>query len=483
MNTTHGSVGRAIVAGVILYVLASRHEASGGQAAGLVHETSEPASARPPLGSPDFRPSPTRPVGWRGDWTGRFPGAKPPTEWSRRIKGSTTEIRYQADKPAGEPGAGSHPLEYFTLKEWLVAGPYAADGPAAGIERDFLGGEGDHEPAREARAGDSTWKALRVGIETQSRHYHNEGTCGDLNVDFVYVFGKLPESVAETKPEALDDKVAYAHTYFHSPTASEVLLRVNYTAAAIKVFLNGRQVAIQPGQPVQIAPEKGWNRLLVKAASGQATAPEGQNSWISRWRFAAYLEPVPPVSYETRNIAWMTRMTGRSMSQPIVVRDRIYVGSGMTDLLCLDKGTGRIIWLRSNTPYDAMTEAERAAVAPETKEKIEPLVARLDALNDEAVRAINAGISPTDPSPDGQPQTRRDARGEGRRRAGHPRRLRRHRSEEVPADVQERGLLQQRHAAQRRRARVLGLWRRDEGPGLPCDRLLRPRWAANMELA
>ena len=331
-----GGVRIAIIVSLISSAFADRQEASGGEAAGPV-QTSGPASAAPPLGSPGFRPSRARPVGWRGDWTGRFPGANPPMEWSRRIKGSTTEIRYQADKPAGDPGAGSLPLEYFTLKEWLVAGPYAADGPTAGIERDFLEGEERVGPARDVRTGDSTWKALRAGIETQSRHYHNEGTCGDLNVDFVYVFGNLPESVAETKPEVLDDKVAYGHAYFHSPTASQVMLRVNYTAAAIKVFLNGRPVAIGQGQPARISPEKGWNRLLVKVASGQATAPEGQNSWVSRWRFAAYLEPVPPVSYETRNIAWMTRMTGRSMSQPIVVGDRIYVGSGMTDLLCLEK--------------------------------------------------------------------------------------------------------------------------------------------------
>src|SRR6185503_13321428 len=39
-------------------------------------------AAPPPLGSPDFRPTPSQPFGWRGDGTGRFPGATPPTEWS-----------------------------------------------------------------------------------------------------------------------------------------------------------------------------------------------------------------------------------------------------------------------------------------------------------------------------------------------------------------------------------------------------------------
>lgn len=375
------------------------------QNASLVNPAALAAAAAdrgPLLGSPDFRPTPERPVGWRGDWTGRFPGATPPTEWSRRVKGITTEIRYRADKPSGEPGPDSRPLEYFTIKEWLVAGPYAAEDPAKTIDKDFLGGEDKAEPARDAKAGNSTWKPLRVGMDTQSRHEHNEGICGDLNVDFVYVFGHLPASgPVKTLDVPLDNKVAYAHTYFHSSSGGQVMLRINYTAAAIKVFLNGQTVAIKRGEAVKVSLDKGWNRLLVKVASGQAVAPEGQNPWVSRWRFAAYLEPVLPVSYEARGIAWMTPMTGRSMSQPILVGDRIYVGSGMTDLVCLDKKTGRILWLRSNTPYDAMTDEQRAAI-PEIKEKVEPLVASLSALNDEAVRAINAAIFPAGLSSDQQ---------------------------------------------------------------------------------
>ncbi|MGA2498729.1 MAG: PQQ-binding-like beta-propeller repeat protein [Tepidisphaeraceae bacterium] len=350
------------------------------------------ASAELP-GSPDFRPTSQRPVGWRGDWTGRFPGATPPTEWSRRVKGITSQIKYQSGKPSGEPGPDSHPLEYFTIKEWLVAGLFAAEDPASGIEKDFLGGEAGVEPAANATAGDSAWKPLRVGIETQSTHYHNEGTCGDLNVDFVYCFESLPQSGMIKAPRTLDNKVAYAHTYVHSPAAGEVMLRVNFTTAAIKVFLNGQIVPIKRGQEIKVALKAGWNRLLVKAASSEAAVPEGQNAWVSHWRFAAYLEPVPPISYESKGIIWMTRMTGRSMSQPIVVGERLYIGSGMTDLLCIDKKTGKILWLRSNTPYDALTDEQRAAV-PEISEKIEPLVRKLSALNDEAVKAINAVVSP-----------------------------------------------------------------------------------------
>jgi hypothetical protein len=34
-----------------------------------------------PLGHPDFSPTPTQPVGWRGDGSGRFPGATPVTDY------------------------------------------------------------------------------------------------------------------------------------------------------------------------------------------------------------------------------------------------------------------------------------------------------------------------------------------------------------------------------------------------------------------
>ena len=44
-----------------------------------------------PLGSPDYRPTPEQPFGWRGDGTGRFPGATPVTEWSL-----TKNVRWSA---------------------------------------------------------------------------------------------------------------------------------------------------------------------------------------------------------------------------------------------------------------------------------------------------------------------------------------------------------------------------------------------------
>src|SRR6185369_14357410 len=100
------------------------------------------AGSAPILGSPEFKASVDRPVGWRGDWTGRYPGATPPTTWSRRVHGATTALRYQASRPTGEaPTKDSRPLEYFSIKDWLVSGPYNVPDPVKDIDQDFIGGE------------------------------------------------------------------------------------------------------------------------------------------------------------------------------------------------------------------------------------------------------------------------------------------------------------------------------------------------------
>lgn len=65
------------------------------------------ASAATPaksLGSPDFIPTAQTPIGWRGDGTGRFPGATPPTTFSRPLKApgeyESTNIQWMARMPS-----------------------------------------------------------------------------------------------------------------------------------------------------------------------------------------------------------------------------------------------------------------------------------------------------------------------------------------------------------------------------------------------
>jgi outer membrane protein assembly factor BamB len=348
----------------------------------------------PALGSSEWKASQERPCGWRGDWSGRFPGATPPTVWSRRVHGVTTTLRYQAARPSGEPSKDSRQLEYFSIKDWLVAGPFAVKDPEKDIDQDFLGGEAAAQPAEGAKG--TPWKFLRADVETQSRHDHNEGTCGQSNVDFVYAFGKLTDGPTVKVDGDFTNKVAYAHTYIFSPAEAKLQLQMPFDGTAGKFWLNGKPTSLDAknrGKVHDIVLGAGWNRLLVKISVANGMGKHYSGRWLSAWMVAAYLTPMGPVSYETKNVTWMTKLTGRSMSQPLVVGDRIFVGANISDLMCLSKNDGRILWLRSTTPFDALSAQEKSSNAA-VKDRIEPLLSQLLKQNEEVVAALNAAVSP-----------------------------------------------------------------------------------------
>lgn len=56
-----------------------------------MHAASSAEVADAALGSAEYVPSPARPFGWRGDGSGCFPGATPPTHWS-----ATSHVRWSA---------------------------------------------------------------------------------------------------------------------------------------------------------------------------------------------------------------------------------------------------------------------------------------------------------------------------------------------------------------------------------------------------
>lgn len=372
--------------------------------------TPVPAQEEAPLGSPDFYPSPERPVGWRGDGSGRFPGATPPTTWSRRLEDITSEMMVQASEPEGEPGTDSHRLEYFTVKDWLIAGPFPAPDPEKDIDKDFLGDEAEVRPDAGDKAGNTQWRLHRAYEGSQSYRNHNEGTNTHLYVDFVHAFGEIVPPEESGKLEYakrytdLDRQAAYAHTYLYAPRETDVYMLIVHRLPALKMWVNGEPQRVEEGNArrpaaIEIRLKKGWNRLLVKAICAEAqmpwrsqyASPNGELGQ-TQWRFAIYIRPAGPgpFSYQTKNVAWMTKLTGRNASQPIVVGNKLFVGSGDTDLFCLDKESGKILWMHTVTYRDAMTDDEWAAV----KEDAAPLMEDLERANREMISLLNASISP-----------------------------------------------------------------------------------------
>lgn len=108
----------------------------------------------------------------------------------------------------------------------------------------------------------------------------------------------------------------------------------------------------------------------------------------------------PPVRWERRKsgggyaasgISWMARMPNWGVSCPIIVGDRIYITAEPTDLICLEKASGRILWIRSNMEYEGLPPAERKANAAYA-EKLDPLLGDLAKANADVTEQLNGQL-------------------------------------------------------------------------------------------
>jgi outer membrane protein assembly factor BamB len=323
------------------------------------------------LGSPDFHPSPKQPVGWRGDGTGCFPAATPPLEWYRRPKGAFNSIRVQATRPAGDTVEGQ-PLNMGMVREWLVAGPFAAKDHATALADVSQPDEAAMQPAKGEKLDGKPWTVIPVSVANQSQSWSR------LALDLALVYGEDERQERQNHPGTLDPAVAYACAYLYSAEAGKIRLRVEATQA--KVWLNGVEVKV-PANPYEPTPvvelKQGWNHLTVKLASSKRY-----------WNMSTLIYPVAANGYETKNILWMAPMPGPSWSSPIVVGPKVFVNADDGTLLCLNKEDGRTLWARDATYYHAVTDEDRRAF-PELAAKARELDALVEALPAD----LNAALS------------------------------------------------------------------------------------------
>ncbi|MGA2622102.1 MAG: hypothetical protein ABSF26_31300, partial [Thermoguttaceae bacterium] len=129
-------------------------------------------------------------VGWRGNGSGCYPTARPPTQWGRASTG-LKQIRYQAAKPKGDASAGRS-LSDGVIRQWLVLGPVAvpAGAKADTAKFEMIKGEADLAPDAGDKVGRAAWKTA---------------DSEDEMLDFASLWGKKT------------DVVAYAAVYLWSP--------------------------------------------------------------------------------------------------------------------------------------------------------------------------------------------------------------------------------------------------------------------------
>ena len=130
----------------------------------------------------------------------------------------------------------------------------------------------------------------------------------------------------------------------------------------------------------------------VKASAGEAASKPTSAPAVVGWRgdgTGRYPTANPPTEWslkengESKNILWKTKLPCYSWATPIIVGDKIITRSEPYDLICLDKNTGKLLWIRSHPPIIAVTDEQKKA-NPAFKE-IDPLVADLQKVNDEFV--------------------------------------------------------------------------------------------------
>ena len=104
-------------------------------------------------------------------------------------------------------------------------------------------------------------------------------------------------------------------------------------------------------------------------------------------------------AYETKGIVWMTPLPDVGVSSPIAVGPLIFLTTEVADLVCIDKQSGRILWIRSNPEFEGISPEERKE-NPLFSAHLEPLMPELTAAsvelakaNAELVEALNTQMS------------------------------------------------------------------------------------------
>lgn len=290
-------------------------------------------------------------IGWRGDGMGRFPNANPPLTWGR-VSQAVKGLHFQAGKPGSEEVSGRL-MPDGVIRQWLALGPVPMPDIPKAVGQDTLPNELELSPGQGDSAGNLAWKLIEADSAT---------------LNFRSLIG------------AHEKSFVYAHSYIFSETGGEFTLELTHRHAA-RVIWNGKQAYVgdsTSGSRVSLKCLKGWNRLLLKVAADE-----------TQWFAVPILYAHIPQGYEENNIAWMTRLPGAKTyfgtpaapGGPIIVNDKIFLLCEPHDLFCLNKEDGGVLWVRSNSYFDALTTAEKNS-NPAFKD-IEPLAAKWNEVNGE----------------------------------------------------------------------------------------------------
>jgi len=283
-------------------------------------------------------------VGWRGDGSGKYPAADPPTQWSRMSE-AVDRLGFSAEMPPGaDQGAG---MADGVIREWFIAGPIAVT--KQGDQEVALPDEAALAPIENQPAGDTKWRKV---------------TLDSAYLDFNKLLGRPKDQTV----------AAYAFTHIYSTEGGQFRLNFTFINSAV-LYLNGKKAA-NTGNRMSLDLNPGWNRLLIRVSPGEKD-----------WYAVPIFHARGKAKYVEKNIAWRTSLPGVQPSfygggsgagSPVIVGDKIYLQSEPHDLICLNKADGKILWIKRASYFESASDEEKKSPAYHDAEET---AAKIDALN------------------------------------------------------------------------------------------------------
>lgn len=261
-----------------------------------------------PLGHPDFYPSHEHPVGFRGDWSGRYPGATPPTRWT-----TAYNVVWKAEVGGGE----SSPI---------VVG-----------DRLFILTEGITLCCLRKSDGHMLWKRDRharadLAAEAYARQIE----------DFVHLHREAGRS---------DERAKELRDRLHKSEYALRILSPGAMAYAIAVPCSDGEsvyVYLPTGEVVSYSldGERKWLRTLgnARAAGGWEAGQVGASPLLVAGRLIVHYDSVYCLDAGSGRTLWSTPVRGLPIASPVAARRgrSRFIGLGSTPILRLSDG--KVIW-------------------------------------------------------------------------------------------------------------------------------------------
>ena len=293
--------------------------------------------------------SPVNTMGWRGDGNGRYPNVDPPLHWNR-VSTAVKELSAQARKPADDakPDEKSA-IRDGIIRQWLLLGPI----PLVEDKKpdEMLEGAPTIAPDKDDKGAGLTWREVML-----------DTPCMDLC------------ALCNVKPTE-KGFVAYACAYIYSPSGRSMVYNSMFQGQGVnRIWLNGESVynsgkiELPMGPRLTLPLKKGWNRLMVL----NAKVTIERATW---WNSGALCVDKDP-QCESSGIVWATPLPAPGSSPPVILGDRLFFTCDAGSVYCVNKADGKILWVRSLTYYDFVTEEERQA-NPELFQSLDVAAAKL----------------------------------------------------------------------------------------------------------